>query len=469
MEKARDTVAVICEYNPLHCGHERLFSLARELYPGCDIISVMSGNTVQRGDLALYDRYKRANAAVACGSCLVLELPYPYSCASAEQFAAAGVYIAAEAGARYLIFGCGVQAADELFEAASVLSEESFMQTLRASAKAQPERSFPSLRAELYQSLTGKALPKDGNSSLGIEYIIAVRRLNERRRAEGKPPLICRPITRIGSASATACRSRIRSAALSLQNAAAQTAATLAHCSEERGNSPKNTLRSSETFEDIPENALKIFESARVGGGMHAIGSVILAQLRAQYLKKAERYSLALTDDPEERGNSPRNAILHRELKIQTVPKARERTEGGNGIRDALLKASLTARDIAELEAAFPTATYTRARLRRELLDAVLLPDIPTRSLRDAIRSTAPQYTVLLAATADGLALLSEMKRRSSLAVVTKPSDTAKLTELGAALYALSERAEALFALSFSPPLSPAELIPRFKAGAGER
>lgn len=46
----------------------------------------MSGNYVQRGELAVIDKYVRAEAAIRCGADIVLELPYPWSCGSAEYF-----------------------------------------------------------------------------------------------------------------------------------------------------------------------------------------------------------------------------------------------------------------------------------------------------------------------------------------------------------------------------------------------
>ena len=51
----------------------------------------MSGNFVQRGEAAIIEKWDRARIAVDCGVNLVLELPFPFSMASAEYFAKAGV------------------------------------------------------------------------------------------------------------------------------------------------------------------------------------------------------------------------------------------------------------------------------------------------------------------------------------------------------------------------------------------
>ncbi len=98
---------IISEFNPLHKGHEYIIRQAREL-GAHSLTCVMSGNAVQRGELAVADKYLRAEAAVKCGADLVVELPYPWSSATADFFAAAAVNIASHFG-DVLLFGseCG--------------------------------------------------------------------------------------------------------------------------------------------------------------------------------------------------------------------------------------------------------------------------------------------------------------------------------------------------------------------------
>lgn len=70
------TVGVICEYNPFHLGHARQLGLIRQqLGPEAAIVCLMSGNYVQRGEPAVFDKCVRARAAVEAGASLVLELP----------------------------------------------------------------------------------------------------------------------------------------------------------------------------------------------------------------------------------------------------------------------------------------------------------------------------------------------------------------------------------------------------------
>ena len=95
-------IGIICEFNPIHRGHARLISRARE--EGL-VVCLMSGNFTQRGEAAVLPPVPRATMAIAAGADLVLELPFPYACASAAYFAGAGVEILCRLGVDTLAFG----------------------------------------------------------------------------------------------------------------------------------------------------------------------------------------------------------------------------------------------------------------------------------------------------------------------------------------------------------------------------
>ena len=62
------TVGVICEYNPFHLGHARQFAAIRhQLGQDAAIVCLMSGNYVQRGEPAVFDKLTRARAAADAG------------------------------------------------------------------------------------------------------------------------------------------------------------------------------------------------------------------------------------------------------------------------------------------------------------------------------------------------------------------------------------------------------------------
>lgn len=69
------SLAIISEYNPCHKGHAYQIEKARELSGSDIIIALMSGNFVQRGIPAVFDKYTRAGLAVLSCADIVIELP----------------------------------------------------------------------------------------------------------------------------------------------------------------------------------------------------------------------------------------------------------------------------------------------------------------------------------------------------------------------------------------------------------
>lgn len=97
---------IICEYNPLHCGHIHHINQTKKNLDIDGLICVMSGNFVQRGEPAVCDKYTRAKWAINSGADLVLELPCIFSVAPAENFAFGSVKLLAEISCvKYLSFG----------------------------------------------------------------------------------------------------------------------------------------------------------------------------------------------------------------------------------------------------------------------------------------------------------------------------------------------------------------------------
>lgn len=85
-------IGIIAEYNPFHNGHKYHIEESRKAVDDDSaVVCVMSGDFVQRGEAAIFSKYARAEAAVRGGADLVLELPLPWSLASAEGFARGSV------------------------------------------------------------------------------------------------------------------------------------------------------------------------------------------------------------------------------------------------------------------------------------------------------------------------------------------------------------------------------------------
>ena len=88
---------IICEYNPFHNGHAAQLAAVRAAGAQC-IAVCMSSGAVQRGGVPILPESVRVRAALDAGADLVVALPAPYACATAEQFAAAGVHLLAALG-----------------------------------------------------------------------------------------------------------------------------------------------------------------------------------------------------------------------------------------------------------------------------------------------------------------------------------------------------------------------------------
>ncbi len=165
------TFGIVCEFNPFHRGHQYLLDEARRR--GADrIVCVMSGNTLQRGEFAVADSYARAEAAVRCGADLVLELPFPWCSASAEQFSRGAIAILKEF-CDTVIFGSECGDIEALSRAAEIASGEAFRSEYRArlSDGAPAAESYFSLLSEYGSGALGS------NDLLGVEYLRAAREL----------------------------------------------------------------------------------------------------------------------------------------------------------------------------------------------------------------------------------------------------------------------------------------------------
>lgn len=166
------TIGIICEYNPLHLGHKKQIDQIRKAYPGSAIVCLMSGNYVQRGHPAIFDKTVRAKAAILSGADLVLELPITAALSSAEGFASAGVKILSLVCDR-LCFGAETADKDSLWAIAEALLTVAFSTALKE--ELEKGVSFPAARQKALARLGVNAdLVTQPNNILAIEYCKAI-------------------------------------------------------------------------------------------------------------------------------------------------------------------------------------------------------------------------------------------------------------------------------------------------------
>lgn len=87
------TVAIIAEFNPFHNGHKYIIEKAKEITKADKVIIIMSGAFTQQGNIAIIDKFTRAEIASLYGADLVLELPTIFATSGAEMFARGAINI----------------------------------------------------------------------------------------------------------------------------------------------------------------------------------------------------------------------------------------------------------------------------------------------------------------------------------------------------------------------------------------
>ncbi|WP_455903287.1 nucleotidyltransferase family protein [Clostridium sp.] len=172
-------VGLITEYNPFHAGHLYHMQRARELTGADYCVVLMSGSFVQRGEPAIFDKYRRTKAALLAGADLVLEMPAAFSTASAHEFAAYGVALLSAIGVDAVVFGSECGQIETLRQAAYALNHESaeFRERLQKGLKA--GLTYPQARAKaLEMEDTWASVLSSPNNILGIEYLRAAEDLH---------------------------------------------------------------------------------------------------------------------------------------------------------------------------------------------------------------------------------------------------------------------------------------------------
>ena len=205
------TISIIAEYNPFHNGHAWQIAEAKRRTGADFALIVMSGDFVQRGEPAVLDKFSRTRMALLGGADLVLELPVRYAAGSAEYFARGACSLLASLNVTdTLCFGCETEDPAAFSALSSLLADEpeAFRRYLRSYLAA--GNSYPKARLLALESCffpgssqsspgydshfasdadplsppgnpfsfkTATELLSFPNNTLGLEYLIACRRL----------------------------------------------------------------------------------------------------------------------------------------------------------------------------------------------------------------------------------------------------------------------------------------------------
>lgn len=170
---------IISEYNPFHNGHKYLIKKHRENHPDVHFIAVMSGNFTQRGEIAILNKWQRANLAIAGGIDLVIELPFVFAVRSAEHFAFGGVNLLQKLNCvDNICFGSEYTDKNELIHIAQSFFKPEFT-TLFQKYITQGQSYASSVSKALSQITNiNETILKAPNTILGIEYLKAIQKLH---------------------------------------------------------------------------------------------------------------------------------------------------------------------------------------------------------------------------------------------------------------------------------------------------
>ncbi len=167
------TAGIICEYNPFHTGHKYHIDHIKQEFDA--VVCIMSGSFVQRGGVAIYDKWSRARSALENGADLVIELPVKYALSSAEGFAEGGIRILDATGVvDALCFGSESGDILELTSCAKALLSESPEVSQKIKALMNEGLPYAKARAIAYEGILDTELLAQPNNILALEYIKAI-------------------------------------------------------------------------------------------------------------------------------------------------------------------------------------------------------------------------------------------------------------------------------------------------------
>ena len=393
---------LIVEYNPFHNGHIYHLQKSLEKTNADASIAVMSGNFIQRGEPALFDKFSRAKAAVESGVDLVVELPSIYSSQSAELFAKGSVSLLNSLGCvNSICFGSEEGNINALYLIASILclepqefkeklssylSEGMLFPTARNKALFDyinsPDFSFGNNFNSIYLSEERlNDILSSSNNILGIEYIKQLILL----KSDIKPFTIGRIHSEYNSEeisgninSATAVRKKLYEIISSKENNSSDIDELI-----------KSIQTSTDITNSIPESTL----------------NMITSNIEKGFLPMYPEYFF--------------------ETLISTIIRDKKNLESyfdiSEGIENKIFKAALVAKNYDELLNLVKSKRYTMTRIKRCLNNILLGITKDDMELAKGI-NTIP-YVRILAFNSKGREIIREIKKSSEIKIINKFSE----------------------------------------------
>lgn len=174
---------IITEHNPFHNGHKHHINESRKKTNADVIVSVMSGNFLQRGEPAFVDKWTRTKMALQGGADLVIELPYVYATAQASDFARGAITLLDALFCDAFCFGSEDGDIRPFLRTQELLSKEFERYNYYIKDEIQTGISYPKALNKAYKRLTeGQTGPftdlSKPNNILGYHYLDSANQIN---------------------------------------------------------------------------------------------------------------------------------------------------------------------------------------------------------------------------------------------------------------------------------------------------
>lgn len=166
-------IGIVAEYNPFHNGHKLQIEYAKNVLGADQIIIAMSGSFTQRGEIACFDKYSRAKAALLCGADVVLEIPTIFATSSAREYASAGVALLNATGVvDTLLFSAECDHKELFIDESKKLVELENSGEINNEINALVSQgiSYATARAKALKAFLAEDIISSPNNILGIEY-----------------------------------------------------------------------------------------------------------------------------------------------------------------------------------------------------------------------------------------------------------------------------------------------------------
>lgn len=397
--------AIVAEYNPFHNGHKYQIEKYRKEKEITHLVVAMSGNFVQRGGPALFDKFSRAEMAIRGGADLVIEIPSFFATQTAELYARGAVMSLDAMGCLdSMCFGTESEDMEKIYEAAEILSGKkgNYEENLKEYLK--NKETFPKARqrALMDNMECSEDFLSGSNNILAIEYVKELIRLN----SSIKPCTIKRLAAGHNSmesegniSSATYIRENISKALADLDK--------LAYVADRY----KCFLEVGSQLKLLMENELKQNKGV--------ISPVVPSTTMEIIEQNIENFFFPISEKN-----------FYGELCIEILREEGyldEYFEVGEGIENLIRKEITKSSNFHELISSLTSKRYTKAKIRRVLFNILL--GIKKNDIEEIKKIVKIPYIRVLAFNKRGTEILKEIKNNSDAIIIKSPAKIKKTEE----------------------------------------